>query len=79
MVEDEEDASKYSMMVRTGVIAAIVIVGVDTATAAAAGGGVPAVNGIVAVISSAVVGSKVNYCSRALLIIKWCKSIGSIV
>ena len=50
MVEDEEDASKYSMMVRTGVIAAIV--GVDTATAAAAGGGVPAVNGIVAVISS---------------------------
>ena len=77
MVEDEEDASKYSMMVRTGVIAAIV--GVDTATAAAAGGGVPAVNGIVAVISSAVVGSKVNYCSRALLIIKWCKSIGSIV
>ena len=51
-VEDEEDASKYSMMVRTGVIAAIA--GVDAATAAAAAaGGVPTVAvGAVVVISS---------------------------
>ena len=53
MVEDEEDASKYSMMVRTGVIDGIV--GVD-ATAAAAGGGAPtvAVVAVVAISSSSV-------------------------
>ena len=55
MVEDEEDASKYSMMVRTGVIDGIV--GVDaTAAAAAAGGGAPtvAVVAVVAISSSSV-------------------------
>ena len=54
MVEDEEDASKYSMMVRTGVIDGIV--GVDATAAAAAGGGAPtvAVVAVVAISSSSV-------------------------
>ena len=53
-VEDEEDASKYSMMVRTGVIDGIV--GVDATAAAAAGGGAPtvAVVAVVAISSSSV-------------------------